>query len=94
MLRADNVVGQARLDPGRSRRRRRRRSRPIIPTYLYRYRKGGQYAEMSAAAAAGAGPVSDDQTRPAPFWINLGEGAAVLAVVISGAELLGRPPRA
>ena len=25
---------------------------PIIPTYLYRYRKGGQYAEMSAAAAA------------------------------------------
>jgi uncharacterized protein YbjT (DUF2867 family) len=24
----------------------------IIPTYLYRYRKGGQYAEMSAAAAA------------------------------------------
>jgi NADH dehydrogenase len=25
---------------------------PIIPTYLYRYRKGGQYAELSAAAAA------------------------------------------
>ncbi|MGI9169256.1 MAG: NAD-dependent epimerase/dehydratase family protein, partial [Caulobacteraceae bacterium] len=24
---------------------------PIVPTYLYRYRKGGQYAEMSAAAA-------------------------------------------
>ena len=24
----------------------------IIPTYLYRYRKGGQYAEMSAAAAS------------------------------------------
>ena len=25
---------------------------PIIPTYLYRYRRGGQYAELSAAAAA------------------------------------------
>ena len=25
---------------------------PIIGTYLYRYRKGGQYAELSAAAAA------------------------------------------
>jgi len=25
---------------------------PIIPTYLYRYRKGGQYAEVTKAAAA------------------------------------------
>ena len=25
---------------------------PIIPTYLYRYREGGQYADLSAAAAA------------------------------------------
>ena len=25
---------------------------PIIPTYLYRYRRGGQYAELSADAAA------------------------------------------
>jgi len=24
----------------------------IIPAYLYRYRKGGQYADLSAAAAA------------------------------------------
>ncbi|MEO8812104.1 MAG: complex I NDUFA9 subunit family protein [Caulobacteraceae bacterium] len=25
---------------------------PIVPTYLYRYRKGGQYAELTRAAAA------------------------------------------
>ena len=25
---------------------------PILPTYLYRYRKGGQYAEVIQAAAA------------------------------------------
>jgi uncharacterized protein YbjT (DUF2867 family) len=50
MLRADNVVaagapGLADLGVAPS------ALEPIIPTYLYRYRKGGQYAEMSAAAA-------------------------------------------
>ena len=52
-LRTDNVVGPGALglaDLGLT-------ATPlhtIIPTYLYRYRKGGQYAEMSAAAAATA----------------------------------------
>jgi uncharacterized protein YbjT (DUF2867 family) len=50
MLRVDNVVspdtpGLADLGVAAS------ALEPIIPTYLYRYRKGGQYAEMSAAAA-------------------------------------------
>jgi len=50
MLRADNVVSPgapnlADLGVVAS------ALEPIIPTYLYRYRKGGQYAEMSAAAA-------------------------------------------
>ena len=51
MLRADNVVapgapGLAELGVAAS------AAEPIIPTYLYRYRKGGQYAEVLQAAAA------------------------------------------
>ncbi|MDQ2861381.1 MAG: complex I NDUFA9 subunit family protein [Pseudomonadota bacterium] len=54
MLRADSVVsagapGLADLGVAPS------ALEPIIPTYLYRYRKGGQYAEMTAAAAARPG---------------------------------------
>jgi len=54
MLRADNVVsagaaGLADLGVAPS------ALEPIVPTYLYRYRKGGQYAEMFAAAAARPG---------------------------------------
>ncbi|MBV8593754.1 MAG: complex I NDUFA9 subunit family protein [Caulobacteraceae bacterium] len=50
LLRADNVVspgtpGLADLGIEAS------AVEPIIPTYLYRYRRGGQYAEISAAAA-------------------------------------------
>jgi uncharacterized protein YbjT (DUF2867 family) len=50
MLRTDNVAragapGLADLGVAAS------ALEPIIPTYLYRYRKGGQYAEISAAAA-------------------------------------------
>jgi NADH dehydrogenase len=50
LLRADNVAqpgapGLAELGVAAS------ALEPIVPTYLYRYRKGGQYAEMSAAAA-------------------------------------------
>lgn len=54
MLRADNVVSPGALglaDLGVS----PSALEPIIPTYLYRYRRGGQYAEMSAAAASGPG---------------------------------------
>jgi uncharacterized protein YbjT (DUF2867 family) len=50
-LRDDNVVGAGSLglaDLGVA----ATPLHPIIPTYLYRYRRGGQYAEMSAAAAA------------------------------------------
>ena len=51
LLRTDNVVadgalGLAALGVAAS------ALEPIIPTYLYRYRKGGQYAEVMAAAAA------------------------------------------
>ncbi len=51
MLRQDNVVapgapGLADLGVAAS------ALEPIIPTYLYRYRKGGQYAEVTRAAAA------------------------------------------
>ena len=50
MLRADNVVspgapGLADLGVAAS------ALEPIVATYLYRYRKGGQYSDMSAAAA-------------------------------------------
>jgi NADH dehydrogenase len=51
MLRRDNVVasgapGLANLGVAPS------AVEPIIPTYLYRYRKGGQYADATLAAAA------------------------------------------
>ncbi len=51
MLKSDNVVapralGLADLGVAAS------ALEPIIPTYLYRYRKGGQYAEATLAAAA------------------------------------------
>ena len=51
LLRSDNVVadgalGLADLGVAAS------ALEPIIPAYLYRYRKGGQYAEITAAAAA------------------------------------------
>lgn len=51
MLRQDNIVspgalGLADLGVAAS------ALEPIIPTYLYRYRKGGQYAEAAQAAAA------------------------------------------
>ncbi|MBA3810594.1 MAG: complex I NDUFA9 subunit family protein [Caulobacteraceae bacterium] len=51
MLRTDNIVvpgalGLADLGVAAS------ALEPIIPTYLYRYRKGGQYAEAAQAAAA------------------------------------------
>jgi uncharacterized protein YbjT (DUF2867 family) len=51
MLRSDNVVSAgaytlADLGVAAS------ALEPIIPTYLYRYRKGGQYAEVIEAAAA------------------------------------------
>lgn len=51
LLRADNVVGEGvstLADLGVT----PTPLEAIIPTYLYRYRRGGQYAEMSAAAAA------------------------------------------
>jgi NADH dehydrogenase len=51
MLRSDNIVapgalGLAELGVAAS------AAEPIIPTYLYRYRRGGQYAEVLQAAAA------------------------------------------
>jgi hypothetical protein len=51
MLRGDNIVapgalGLADLGVAAS------AAEPIIPTYLYRYRRGGQYAEGLQAAAA------------------------------------------
>ena len=51
LLRADNVVADGALglaDLGVA----ARAMEPILPTYLYRYRKGGQYAEMSRASVA------------------------------------------
>jgi len=51
LLRADSVVAPGALglsDLGLS----PTALEPIIPTYLYRYRKGGQYAELTQAAAA------------------------------------------
>ncbi len=62
MLRADNAVGAgapglADLGVAPS------ALEPIIPTYLYRYRKGGQYAEMSAAAAARPGEALGGRAR-------------------------------
>jgi NADH dehydrogenase len=51
MLRVDNVVAPGALglaDLGLT----PTALEPIIPTYLYRYRKGGQYADITEAAAA------------------------------------------
>ena len=51
MLKSDNVVSPGALgfaDLGIA----PKALEPIIGTYLYRYRKGGQYADLSAAAAA------------------------------------------
>ncbi|MFI4935965.1 MAG: complex I NDUFA9 subunit family protein [Caulobacterales bacterium] len=51
MLRTDNVVGAGALglaDLGVS----ATPLEPIIPTYLYRYRKGGQYADLAPRAPA------------------------------------------
>jgi len=51
MLRADNVVGAG--SPGLADLGVAATAlEPVIPTYLYRYRKGGQYAELTRAAAA------------------------------------------
>jgi len=51
MLRRDNVVADG--APGLAQLGVTARAlEPIVPAYLYRYRKGGQYAEMNAQAAA------------------------------------------